>query len=60
VKALERRHAAVLEHWDGDTDRLIEVRRELERVWRLRERQDVVEVLRTKPAPSVDAPPVVR
>jgi len=60
VKALERRHAAVLEHWDGDTDQLIEVRRELERVWRLRERQDVVEVLRTKPAPVVDAPPVVR
>src|SRR5437899_5063865 len=60
VKALERRHAAVLEHWDGDTDRLVEVRQELERLWRLRERQDVVEVLRTKPAPVVDAPPGVR
>src|SRR2546426_12796256 len=60
VKALERHHAAVLEHWDGDTDRLVEVRQELERLWRLRGRQDVVEVLRTKSAPAVDAPPVVR
>jgi len=39
---------------------LVEVKRDLERLWRLRERQDVVEVLRTKPAPIVDAPPSVR
>src|SRR2546428_12822340 len=60
VKALERRHAAVLEHWDGGTDRLVEGRQELEHLWRLRERQDVVEVLRPQPAPVVDAPPVLR
>src|SRR3989442_15735320 len=60
VKALERRHAAVLEHWDGDTDRLVEVRQELERLWRLRERAGLVEGLRTKPDPLVDSPPVVR
>ena len=60
VKDLERRHSAVLGNWDGDTDRLVEVKQDLERVWRLRERQDVVEVLRSKPAPVVDAPPLVR
>jgi len=50
----------VLGNWDGDTDRLVDVKRDLERLWRLRERQDVVEVLRTKPAPVVDAPPAIR
>src|SRR5437016_8364382 len=60
VKELERHHAAVLGNWDGDTDRLVGVRQELERLWRLRERQDVVDVLRTKPAPVVDAPAVIR
>src|SRR2546422_10240960 len=60
VKALERRHAAVLEHWDGDTDRLVEVRQELEHLWRLRERQDVGEGPPTKAAPVGDAPPGVR
>jgi len=60
VKELERHHASVLGNWDGDTDRLVDVKRDLERLWRLRERQDVVEVLRTKPVPIVDAPPLVR
>jgi len=60
VRELERRHASVLENWDGDTDRLVGVRQELERLWRLRERQDVVEVLRTKPAAVADAPPIPR
>jgi len=60
VKDLEHHHSAVLGHWDGDTDRLVGVKRDLERLWRLQERQDVVEVLRTKPAPVADAPPIVR
>src|SRR5437899_5300339 len=51
VKALERRHAAVLEPWDGDTGQLIVVRRELEHVWRLRERQVGCEVLPAKHGP---------
>jgi len=60
VKELERRHEAVLGNWDGDMDRLVEVRRDLAGLWRLSERQDVVETLRTKPVPVLDAPPVVR
>ncbi len=60
VKDLERRHEAVLGNWDGDMDRLVEVRRDLAGLWRLSERQDVVEALRTKPVPVLDAPPVVR
>ena len=60
VKELERRHETVLGNWDGDMDRLVEVRRDLAGLWRLSERQDVVEALRTKPVPVLDAPPVVR
>src|SRR2546427_25078 len=54
------RGGAVRDLGGRDADRLVEVRQPLERLGALGAREDVVEVLRTKPAPVVDAPPVVR